>query len=342
MPTASIDFTMATLAIIMVIAGALYGVNMVAAPYLETSKSESRYYQIGRNILLSEGNPVDWGREGTPISFGLADGSEAYSLDINKVSRLNPENEYAVKYSTLWRTLGVYDVSLRMEISQIYNLSLSLELLIDNGENTTYTFHAVCTRDGFPIESNMSYYVTVRSSTYMATGTTGSNGIGTVQFTIPDSLSGTALLIGFSKIQDSMVTYHVLPFAHGSIAPQPENTYATLSPLNHLLYYSITNGSAINAAIYTFSYTFNLSANNSEYLIPTLKDRSPMILSLTGITGAEYWAEYVAYPQIQFEVGATMNSDYIISDVSTYTYIINVEGTYYKLKIQFRSPEEYD
>ena len=152
MPTASIDFTMATLAIIMVIAGAIYGVNMVAAPYLETSKSESRNYQIGRSILLSEGSPVDWGKEGTPISFGLADGNEAYSLDINKVSRLNPENEYAVKYSTLWRTLGVYDVSLRMEIFQIYNLSLSLELLIDNGENTTYTFQAACTRDGFPIE----------------------------------------------------------------------------------------------------------------------------------------------------------------------------------------------
>ena len=342
MPTASIDFTMATLAIIMVTAGAIYGVNMVAAPYLETDSSETRFYQIGRSILLSEGNPVNWGTGALPTSFGLADGAEAYSLDIDKVTRLNPDNQYAINYSTIWRTLGVDDVSIRMEVSLLYDLSLSFESSIDNGDNTTYTFQAICTKDGFPVESDMSYYMAIRSSTYHATGITSSTGIGTVQLTIPDSQSGTAMLVGFSKIQDSMITYDVLPFGHQSGSPQPVNTYATLSPLNHILYPAVTKGSSINAVVFSNDYAFNLSASGSDYLIPSLKDGSPMILVLTGLDGVDYWAEYVAYPQIPLEIGSTMDSDYILSDVSTCTYLVDVEGNHYKLTMQFRSPEEYD
>ena len=342
MPTASIDFTMATLAIIMVTAGAIYGINIVAAPYLETKSSESRFYQLGRSILLSEGNPENWGTGEIPTAFGLSDGNEVYSLNVDKVTRLNSDNHNAVNYSTIWRSLGVDDVSIGIEVSLLYDLSLSVLSSVDNGDNTTYTIQATCTKDGYPVESDMSYYVTVRSSTLHATGITNSSGIGVVQFTIPDTQSGTAMLVGFSKLQDSIVTYDVLPFAHQSGAPQPPNTYATLSPLNNILYPTITNGSSVNAVVFSYDYSFNLTSSGSEYLIPSLQDAGPMILVLTGVDGADYWSESVAYPSIPFEVGATMDSDYILSDVSTCTYLVDVGGNHYKIKLQFRSPEKYD
>ena len=342
MPTASIDFTMATLAIIMVTAGAIYGINIVAAPYLEIDNSESRFYQIGRSILLSEGTPENWGTGSIPTALGLADGDEAYSLDIDKLTRLNQNNQYAVNYSTIWNSLGVEDVSLGIEVSLLYDLSLSVLSSVDNGDNTTYTIQAVCTKDGYPVESDLSYYVAVRSSTFHATGNTNSSGIGTVQFTLPDSQSGTAMLVGFSKLQDSMITYDILPFAHQSGAPQPANTYATLSPLNHILYPDITNGSSVNAVVFSYDYSFNLTSSGLEYLIPSLQDGSPMILVLTGIDGVDYWSEYVAYPQVPLELGITMDSDYVLSDVSTCTYLVEVSGNHYKIVIQFRSPEEYD
>lgn len=342
MPTASLDFTLASLVIIMVTAGAIYGVKTLTAPYLDNISTESRYYQIGRSILLSEGNPVDWGKGIIPTSFGLADESSKYSLDIDKVSRLNPENEFALNYSTIWRTLGIEDISFTLEISPVYILSLKIESFIDNGYNTTYNFLATCTLDGYPIESNISYYLCIRSSTYSITGTTDNDGKGFVQFSLPNSISGTALLIGFSKTQDSIFTYNVLSFAHQSLFQQPNNAYATLNPLNYVLYTTITKGSALFATVYSYSYVFNLTSSDSEYLIPTLKGGGPMILVLTGVDGAYYWAEYVAYPQVPLEIGAVMTLDYLISDISSFVYLVDVEGSLYRLKIQFRSPEKFE
>ena len=92
----------------------------------------------------------------------------------------------------------------------------------------------------------------------------------------------------------------------------------------------------------SYDYSFNLTSSGSEYLIPSLQDGSPMILVLTGIDGVDYWSEYVAYPQVPLELGVTMDSDYVLSDVSTCTYLVEVSGNHYKIEIQFRSPEEYD
>jgi hypothetical protein len=62
LPTASVDFTLAVVASIMIVTGAIYGVNMVAEPYLDSDPhTVDRYNQIGKYIILSDGAPSDWG-----------------------------------------------------------------------------------------------------------------------------------------------------------------------------------------------------------------------------------------------------------------------------------------
>ena len=62
MPTASIDFTLASFAMIVLVMGAIFGVNIVVSPYIEdNSHDPDRYHQIGKFMLLSQGKPSNWG-----------------------------------------------------------------------------------------------------------------------------------------------------------------------------------------------------------------------------------------------------------------------------------------
>ncbi|UCH57336.1 MAG: hypothetical protein JSV18_08415 [Candidatus Bathyarchaeota archaeon] len=344
MPTASIDFTMASIAMILIVMGAIFGVNMVVSPFNGDSPPNfERYYQIGRYMLLSQGEPEDWGGGGTPSSLGFARTGEPYDLDIDKVTRLNIENVYSLNYSSLWQSLGVDDVSFRIEVEQMFSIALSLTSSQIQGDDTVYNFTASTTRGGYPIPCQVSYYVAIRNSTYSDSGSTNSSGSGPVQFTLPNSQNGTGLLIGIARTEESVVSYCVLPFTHDSGAPAQAGTFANLSPLNYTLHVDLTSGaSAWNGAIFSYSYSFNLTADGSDYSIPRLLDASPLVLTLTGVNGSDHWAEWVAYPQVPLQAGADMSDDYLISDVGLVSYIVDIKGALYKFKIKFRSPAEYD
>lgn len=337
MPAASIDFTLAALAIILVVVGSVYGVNMAAEPYMEEVDDEERHQQIGRYILLSQGEPANWGTGAMPTSLGLASGGDPYELDIDKVTRLNPTNAYAVDYSDLWRALGIDDVSFRIEVGMLFNVTLSLSSYQDQGSDTVYAFSATTTRDGYPVPTQVSYYVAISDSTYNNTGTTDVSGSGSVEFTLPNSLSGTALLIGIAETVEPIVSYGVLPFAHNSGYPNAPGGYATLSPLNYVLKVDLTPGATpVDAAVFTLEYTFDLTASGSDYIIPRLLDRSPMVLVLTGVNGSTYWVEWAAYPQAPLAVGADMDDDYIVSGVAHNTYVVEIKGALYRLDTSFR------
>jgi hypothetical protein len=166
-PTASIDFTLAAIASLMVVMGAIFGLDMAAEPYLtgETSDND-RYFQIGRYMLLSRGEPEDWGEGGTPSSLGFASGSEPYELDIDKVTRLNPSNAYSVNYSSLWQALGVDDVSFRIEVKPLFEATLSLASSQAEGGETTYNFTSSTASGGYPVQCDVSYYLVLGNSTY--------------------------------------------------------------------------------------------------------------------------------------------------------------------------------
>lgn len=344
MPTASIDFTLATFTMIFLVMGTISGINMVAEPYIEPgAHDQERYSQLGRYILLSQGNPADWGSGGILTGLGFSSGGGAYKLDIDKVTRLNPSNAYAINYSSLWQALGVDDVSFSIEVDTLFDLALNLTSSQGQGNTTVYTFSALTASSGYPVQAQLSYYVVLRNFTYSATGSTNGMGLGSIQFTLPDSQNGTALLVGMAKMSGSIVSYDVLPFAHNSGEPKASGTYAILNPLNHVLNVDLHKGAtAWNAAVFTKNYAFNLTSNGANYTIPHLLDASPMIIVLTGANSSDCWAEWVAYPQVPLEIGANMSDDYTVSDVVTVTYVVGIEGASYRLTFKFRSPAAYD
>lgn len=344
MPTASIDFTLAAIAMIVVALGAVFGVSMVVAPYLDGSvHGVERYQQIGRYILLSRGEPAGWGVGGTPTALGLAVGSDPYELDIDKVTRLNPDHPQYVNYSTLWQALGIDDVSFRISVEPLFNLTLTLASSQVQGSDTVYDFSATTAKDGFPLPCQVSYYVAVGNSTYSSSGSTPLGGSGTVQFTLPNSLNGTAILIGVARSESSIASFDVLPFAHNISQPGQPGAFASLSLLDYTLGVSLSGGvSAWNAAVFSYDYSFNLTASGSDYTLPRLLDGGPMVVTLTGINGTDRWAEWVAYPQIPFEVGGDMDDDYVVSDVRVVEYVVEIEGGLYRFRMNFRSPAEYD
>ncbi|MGD2201217.1 MAG: hypothetical protein PVJ38_06280 [Candidatus Bathyarchaeota archaeon] len=344
MPTASIDFTLASIAMILIAIGAISGASMVLAPNLDReSSSVERYYQIGRYLLLSRGDPQDWGSGGIPTQLGLASGNEPYGLDIDKVTRLNLANYYAVNYSTLWQALGVDDISFSLSVEPLFNLALSKVSSQIQDRGTIYNFTAQTVKDGYPISCQIRYYTVVGNSTFSSSGSTDSQGYGTIQFKLPNSLNGTALLIGIAKAEADMVSFNVVPFAHLVDRPNKVGMYATLSPLSFNLTVELEEGAMIwNTAAFSWSYSFNLTASGSNYDIPQLIDSSPILITMTGTNGTYHWAEWVAYPQVPLEVGADMEDIYTVSDLHLIPFTVEIHGAYYRFEISFRSPAEYD
>jgi len=344
MPTASIDLLLASTAMIIVVVGSIYGVNLAVEPYMGGSGAHhERYRQIERNMLLARGEPDGWGAGGEPTALGFASSGGAYELDIDKVTRLNPSNANALNYFQLWSSLGVEDVSFRIRVDMLFNLTLSMASSQSQGGNTTYTFNTSTTRRGYPLPTDVRYYVAARGLTDSRIGATGENGSGAVEFSLPNSLSGTALLVGFARVEGSIVSCSVLPFAHNSPPPEPPGSFASLSPLNYTLNVNLAeDASVVNAAVFSLGYMFNLTGDGASYGIPRLLDASPMVLVVTGMDGSSYWAEWATYPQVPLVMGANMSDAYAISDVASVSYLVEVKGALYRFEVRFRSPVEYD
>jgi len=148
-------------------------------------------------------------------------------------------------------------VSFNIEVDCLFSLSLDLSSSEIQGGDTLYSFDVSTTRDGYPIPSDLRYYAVIGNSTYTKTGATDGEGSGSVEFPLPNSLSGTALLIGFARADESIFTYGVLPFAHNSGAPAAGGTYATLSPNDYTLDVELNeNNTLTKAAYFSHEYSF--------------------------------------------------------------------------------------
>ena len=337
MANASIDLILATSAMILIVVAAVHGSSLAAEAYTGVDDPHiERFHQIGRLMILSSGEPANWGVNGTPTSFGLAS-DRAFELDIDKVTRLNPSNTFHVEYNQLWESLGIKDVSFHLSVVPLIDLNLSIVSTQSLGEETTYTVKASSTKQGFPMETELKVYIVMGDYTNQVDGVTNSSGLSTLSFNLTNSMSGEALLVGFARAEERIMGFYVLAFTHnGPMAPPSD--FASTSPLNYTLNVSVEAGvSVLRGAVFSFSYSFNLIGGGSAYEIPRLLDPSPLILALTGLNGSSYWAAWVAYPQIPLDMGPTMPNGDNISDVVSASYIVEVKGCLYRLDISFRS-----
>ena len=356
MPTISIDTFFACSLMIIVVLSAMAGLSKVLSTYMNTTVGgeniDERYEEISKYILLSEGKPLNWGQNGqiTPETFGLAeaDSENPYTLDLDKVSRLNGDNIHAVSYGQIFTALKMSDVAFRLEIKPIFQVTINLTSTFEAVNETTYQFEISTEKNGVPVQTWLKYYVIAEN--YLETSTTyASAGRTSLNVTLSNTVKGPALLIVFARasVNAEMVSFNAQAFTHNSVEPESRGTFLRLSPLNYSLDVSFNypNISLSNAYALTFNCSSNLtqtaSSNESAaYKIPHFLDESPTLIVVTGWNSTNFFAEWTAYPQIPVEIGMDFSNALTISNVYNFDYLVTINSVIYKCTVWLGGPKK--
>ncbi|MEM3731815.1 MAG: hypothetical protein QW667_07755 [Candidatus Bathyarchaeia archaeon] len=348
MPAVSIETFFACSLMVLITLAAMASTSKILIPQINNMANYNfaeRCMEISKYLLLNAGEPQNWGENGqiTPKVFGLAkaDSNEPFDLDVDKVSRLNSSNLYAISYAEVFKSLKMPDLTLNLEIKPIFEVSISLKATYPSTEETTYQFEVLTTKQGAPVQTQLQAYVFAEN--YMETTPIGlSSGWTETNITISNSVNGPALLIVFARAtcNSRIVSFGALMFAHNSAEPQPNGTFLGLSPLNYSLYVSTNYPETTLANIYalTFSYygVLQQTANDSltVYSIPHFADSSPVLIVATGRNSTLPFVEWTAYPQIPVQIGVDFEAFKSLSDIFAYTYIVTLNSAFYECKIQ--------
>ncbi|MEM2044933.1 MAG: hypothetical protein QXO20_02000 [Candidatus Bathyarchaeia archaeon] len=348
MPTIAIDTFFACSLMVILILSAMVITSKITYSWIyatEESETIRRYRAVAEHIILATGNPIDWGggRE-QPTAFGLAKhGQEGtYNLDMDKVSRLNNENLYALTYGQVFESLNMPGVSLRIEISPIFETKVDLARTVASTNEATYEFKVKTVKDECHyVPAWLQYYI-VADGSIINSGVKCSDGVISFNVTIPYNVSGPALLVVLSKsVYDArIVSFNVYSFQHADSEPKPKGSFMRLSPLNFTLYACTTNLELSNLQAYalTFNHAIKLeqrasSALNTSYTIPRLYESSPIVLVVTGRTSTGPFIEWTVYPQIPVCIGVDYTSYTCLTNFYVYSYPVIIGSCVYQCKI---------
>lgn len=351
MPATTVDTFFACSLLVIIVVSTMAVMPKVMYPFMDglAHKNDSeRLQQLAQYILLSTGAPSDWGnsRSVVPSSFGLAlNDTMPYSLDTDKVTRLNSRNHYAITYAQLLDTLKVSNIALKISIQPAFNTSIALLSSVNNGNQTSYDFEIITKNSGLAVASDLSSYFVVRDYVDNTIFSTDSSGKGVASFTVSNNVNGNALLIVFAraKANPSVVSYGVYSFGHNASFPEPNETFTRLSPLNYVLNASFNYPDERVSSAYAFSYGYwaNLTQLSNatqtvEYSFPRFLDKSATILVLTGFNSTESFAEWTAYPQIPLDIGVNFDFSTSKESVASFTYTVTINSALYVLQIKCR------
>ena len=355
MPAISVDTFFACSLMVLLVLSAMAATSKLLYPYINNaidSGLAERYREISKYLLLNGGTPSDWGQscQTIPVLFGLADADSdnAYALDIDKVSRLNSENLYAMSYAQIFTILKMSDVSFRIEIKPIFDVNINLTATFQSANETTYQFEILTQKNGIPIQAELKCYAIAED--FLETNYAyASNGETRFNVTIPNDIEGPALLVAFAKTtyDPRIVSFGVYSFAHNSISPKPKNTFLGLSSLNHSLttsfVYSGINLSkvyALTADYYSILEQAGSSNQSATYGIPHFLDSSPILLVATGWSSTVFFTEWTAYPQIPLQIGADFADTSALSNIFAYTYAITINSALYECTVWLGGPKD--
>jgi len=342
MPTVSIDtFFACTLlvSVALLATASLAGTMQTKINSMQDLNKDDYLRTIAEHVVTSYGTPVDWGASNTvPSTFGLSDSksSYVYALDIDKISRLNSQNSYALSYIQVFNAAKLNDIALGVSISQMLSITVMLSANTTIGDETAYTFRISVSQASGSTGANLHCYVVARNFLSEVSNTTSSAGIGYISVQIPNASNGPALLVVFARasFDDRITAYEAYPFAHLSQEPSPNHTFLGLSPLNYTLNLNPNFPDITVEQGYAFSYAYqsNLtSITNTTYVIPAFVDKSPTVLVISGINGTTSFIEWNAYPDIPLDFGSNFEN----SEENVFTYIVTVKETLYRLTLSF-------
>jgi hypothetical protein len=355
MPTISVDTFFACSLMVLLVLSAMATTSKLLYPHINNVVNDNiaqRYAEISKYLLLNAGAPSDWGQncQTIPETFGLAraDSSNAYDLDVDKVSRLNTENLYAVSYAQIFTALRMPDVSFRIEIKPIFEVAINLTATLEAANETTYQFEISAERCGVPIQAELECYVIAEN--YLETNHAyASDGKAYVNITLSNDVEGSALFVAFAKAvcNSKIVSFGTYTFAHNSAEPKPKGTFLRLSPLNYTLtasfiYLGINLSKTYALTIgYYSNLTQTVSDNQSAtYSLPHFLDSSPTLIVVTGWNSTTFFTEWTAYPQIPLETGANFADSVTLSNVFTNTYTVTINSALYGCTVWLGGPRE--
>ncbi|HVP26983.1 MAG TPA: hypothetical protein VMT26_04890 [Candidatus Bathyarchaeia archaeon] len=355
MPATSIDTFFACSLMVLLVLSAMASTSKLLYPYIDYAtdiNAAERYKKFSEYLLLNRGTPTGWGKniQTIPASFGLATVSSdiPYDLDIDKVSRLNSENLYAVSNAQIFSALEMSDVTFKIEIKPVFNVKINLTSTYMETNRTVYQFRVLTEKDGAHVPSNLKSY-TITENRVETAGVYASNGETYLNATLSNAVNEPALLVVFaeSAYDNKLVSFNAYAFADNSTLPEPNGTFLKLSPLNYTLTASFLNQATTLSNAYAFTFNYNLTLtptrNNSEsatYIIPYSADSSPMLLAVTGTNSSTFFAEYTAYPQVPLQMGSDLENSEARSNVFAYTYLVTINSAIYECTIWVGGPKE--
>jgi hypothetical protein len=342
MPSISIDtFFACTLMVSVVIIAtvSISGTMMTRIGTWKNLNEDSYLRAIADNIVTSTGTPSDWGANSTltPSEFGLATNPASIGeLDADKICRLNPANDYSLSYIDILTASRLPDLAMRISVSQMMNVDVSLVSNNSQTDSTQYTFEISVSQDSGPTASTLHCYVVANNLLQDTYSNTSISGTGYATFLIPNNDNGTAALIVFARADQNpmMTAYAVQTFPHLSDTPSPNDTFLNLSPLNYTLNVATNYLNTTLAEGYALSYAYETSLiqnSNTSYLIPNILDTSSTVLIVTGQNNSDFFAEWTTYPQVPLETGANFTN----SETHAFTYLVTIRNTLYKLTLTF-------
>ena len=313
----SLDTLLACSIMVIVTLGSMSGVITTVQPYLQNQSSHGweMNYRLAEILLLDEGEPNNWGskRDTQPIRPGLGSGSKIqFELDIDKVTRLDPENAYSLDFVEFQKSLGLQDKAIKIRFRSILKMTLELVSRIAQEDHVTYYFEVNTKKSGLPVSAGVHAYTILGDHVLNLTTSTSDSGSGLLEVELSNSLSGVVLLVGFAKMEPRMVTSCVVQFTHNSEEKAfLAGTHLALSPLNYTLEVELRNQSELvsGAMVLTYGYCFNLTKiethqTTESYIIPRLLDNCPMVLAVIGRNDSSFFNEWTEYPPFQFEFGS--------------------------------------
>jgi len=356
LPAISIDTFFACSLMVLLVLSAMATSSIFLHPYIDSAadlNAPERFRETAKHMLLGKGEPASWGqnRQTIPVRFGLArvDASVPYELDIDKVTRLNGDNAYALDYRQIVAALGMPDTAFRIEIKPFFEVSIDLTATFNQTAETIYRFRISTARNGVAVPSDLKYYAIAQG--YLGLGSVNdTNGQIHIDVTLPNSAGGQGLLTVFARAcyNEKLVSINTLLFSHNSTTPKPSETYLKLSPLNYTVtaVHQVAELNLSKAYELTFDHNVTLTeidhnTTSATYSMAHVLDCSPKLLVATGWNATDFFSESVAYPQAPFHVGADFaDSTDNMSDVFACVYVVTIESVLYECNVWLGGPRK--
>ncbi len=270
-----------------------------------------------------------------PEDFGLAvsSSSVAYELGLDKISRLNSQNDNALSHFDLANSAKLNAIALGIAVSQIMTINVAQSSSYTVDDETSVTFTVSTSIDSKPASADLHCYIVADNYLNNTNAATNESGSCQLMVQFPSVTADDARLIVFARTQfDDRITSHATySFAASTQETVPTSRLLALSPTDYTLTFNASSGIAVdNVYVLSYSYQQNItSIQESQCLIPKLIDNSPFILVACGHNGGEYLEEWTAYPQVPLTAGSTFSN----SERNVFTYMVTVNGVHYKLEV---------